>query len=308
MAFDHHLPVLCDQVIDAFAPRAEAKLVDATFGRGGHSRALLNRLGPEGRVLAIDQDPQAVEVGKALAQSDARLSIVHANFEALDQVVQQAGWLGQVDGILMDLGVSSPQLDNAQRGFSFMRDGPLDMRMDTTHGMSAATWLADVSEAELADVLWQLGEERYARAIAQAIVKARELAPIETTGQLAKIIDQSVWKKDPHKHPATRSFQAIRLHINREMDVLHTALAHSLEALKVGGRLAVISFHSLEDRIVKRFIQTYSAGNEDVYILHQPPKQPRLKRVGQAMRPDAQAVEDNIRARSATLRVAQKLA
>lgn len=307
MAYNHHIPVLCAQALKALNIEGNQRFIDATFGRGGHSGAILNALGPNAHLLGIDQDLQAASRAEELFSGAQNFSFVHANFSQLTQIVTEQGWMGQVDGILMDLGVSSPQLDDPERGFSFMRDGPLDMRMDTTRGQTAAEWLAGVPEHDLANVLWRLGEERYSRQIAAEIVKARAEKPILRTQDLVNIIEETVWKREKHKHPATRTFLAIRLKINHELDVLSKTLDQALESLAVGGRLAVISFHSLEDRIVKRFIQGHSAGNEEVHILHSIPKAPRIKRVGKAILPGKDDISENVRARSAVLRVAEKL-
>lgn len=239
-----HAPVLLDEALDALALRPDGFYVDATFGRGGHTRAILARLGEQGKLLAIDRDPQAVVAAKALLGADPRASVVHAPFSRLADAISDAG--RPADGILLDLGVSSPQLDDAGRGFSFLRDGPLDMRMDPGSAESAAAWLARASEREIATVISRLGEERFARRIAHAIVVARTEAPIATTGRLASVISQAVPTREPGKHPATRTFQALRIHVNRELEELEQVLPQAVDSLAPGGRLVVISFHSLE--------------------------------------------------------------
>ncbi len=283
--------------------------IDATFGRGGHAALMLERLGAEGRLLAIDKDPQAVEAARARFAGDGRFQIHHGSFAELAEFVASCGLTGQVAGVLMDLGVSSPQLDDARRGFSFMRDGPLDMRMDSTQGMSAAEWLAEAKEGEITKVLKVYGEERFGKRIARAIIAARAEAPIATTGQLAALIVDAVPVKERDKHPATRSFQAIRIFINGELDDLNACLDQVVDVLKRGGRLAVISFHSLEDRIVKRFMRNQARGDDFPVGLPVTADQlkPTLKMAGRAIRPSAQEVEANPRARSSVLRVAEKL-
>lgn len=304
-----HLPVLLAEVLEHLVIKPNGIYVDATFGRGGHSQALLDQLGPQGRLLAIDKDPTAVAHAKAEFGQDSRFTIEHGSFAGLQRFLEVEGCMGKVDGILFDLGVSSPQLDDAERGFSFMREGKLDMRMNTTAGIDAASWIATVSEEALAKVLWEYGEERYSRRIARSIVATRAEKPIVTTKQLAEIVSAAIpsWQKG--KHPATRSFLAIRIAINQELDDLEQGLAQSLEALSVGGRVAVISFHSLEDRLVKRFVQQHERGNDF------PPGLPvrqdmihsRLKRVGRAIKPSTREIAFNPRARSAILRIAEKL-
>ena len=287
--------------------RADGLYVDATFGRGGHSAAILARLGPDGRLLALDRDPQAVAVAQRELGSEPRFAIVRKPFSMLEETIAERGWHKRVNGILFDLGVSSPQLDDAERGFSFRQPGPLDMRMDPTRGESAADWLAHADEQEIADVLYTLGEERYARRIARAIVRARTEQSITTTTQLTAIIANAVPTRERNKDPATRSFQAIRLHVNRELDELRAALPQALAALAPGGRLAVISFHSLEDRIVKLFMRREQQGPElppDLPVRHvEVPV--RLRTVGKAVRPSEAEVRRNPRARSAVLRVAE---
>ncbi len=305
---DLHRPVLVSEVLDALRVKPNGFYIDGTFGRGGHARAVLERLGPGGRLLAFDKDPQAVAFATRRFADESRLLMRPGSFINLASVVSELGWQGKVDGILFDLGVSSPQLDDAERGFSFLKPGPLDMRMNPEAGMSASQWLAQASEREIAEVLWKYGEERYSRRIARSIVAVRETAPIATTEQLAELIAQSVPGRERHKHPATRSFQAIRIFINRELEELESALPQAVDALAPGGRLAVISFHSLEDRIVKRFIRDQQRGPQlppDLPVLPTA-YAPRLRAVGKPVYPGAQEVENNARARSAVLRVAER--
>jgi 16S rRNA (cytosine1402-N4)-methyltransferase len=305
-----HTPVLRDEVLAGLAIRPDGCYCDATFGRGGHTAAILDALGPHGRVVAIDRDPDAIRAGRRHFEGESRLTLVRGSFGPLEERVRTAGLEGELDGVLLDLGVSSPQLDEARRGFSFMQDGPLDMRMDNEAGQSAAQWLAKAGEREIADVLRELGEERFARRIARAIVSARTVAPITSTGRLAELIAAAVPTREPGKHPATRSFQAIRIHVNRELEQLETALPQAVRLLAPGGRLCVISFHSLEDRIVKRFIRREEQG-DPVYagLPNVPPHaRPRMKRVGGAIVAGDAEVAANPRARSAVLRVAERLA
>jgi len=290
--------------------RPDGRYCDATFGRGGHTAAILRALGPAGQVVAIDRDPEAVEAGRVRFARDLRLTLVRGSFGELEECVRAAGLDGELDGVLLDLGVSSPQLDEARRGFSFMQDGPLDMRMDNEAGQSAAQWLAKATEREIADVLRTLGEERFARRIARAILAARAQGPLTRTGQLAEIVAAAVPTREPGKHPATRTFQAIRIHVNRELEQLESALPQAVRLLVPGGRLCVISFHSLEDRIVKRYIRREEQG-DPVYAglpTVPPHARPRLKRVGGAIMAGEAEVQSNPRARSAVLRVAERLA
>ena len=304
-AQDSHEAVLLQEAVDALAIRADGAYVDGTFGRGGHSRLILERLGAHGRLIALDKDPQAVAVATRI--SDARFCMVHASFVELAGVLERFG-LESVDGVLLDLGVSSPQLDDAARGFSFRRDGPLDMRMDTSQGQTAAQWLETASEAEIREVIRDYGEERFAKQIAKAIVAARQGGPVVTTGQLAAIVGAAVRTREKNKDPATRTFQAVRIYLNQELAHLSLALPQILELLKPGARLAVISFHSLEDRIVKRFMR--DAARADVPIRlplrERELPQPRLRLIGKPLRPSAQEIAANPRARSATLRVAER--
>jgi 16S rRNA (cytosine1402-N4)-methyltransferase len=305
-----HLSVLLRPSVEGLNIDPAGIYLDGTFGRGGHSRLILEALGDEGRLIAVDRDPQAVACGERMSAEDPRFTIVHGSFAMLGEVAQQIGVMGQVKGILLDLGVSSPQLDQAERGFSFAKDGPLDMRMDTTQGESAAQWLARAEANEIAEVLKAYGEERHARRIARAIVEARAEAPVSTTGRLAQLISRANPSREKGKHPATRSFQAIRIHINGELEALRGCLAQVLEILAPGGRLAVISFHSLEDRIVKRFMRDQAKGDSfpPGVPVRQDQLRPRLRLVGKAIHPDAAEVEANPRARSAVLRVAERLA
>lgn len=307
--FVHQTVLLNEAVVSVLGAR-DGIYVDATFGRGGHTRHLLAQLDAGARVIGFDKDPHAIAAGEMLAAEDARFSIVHDSFASILDVMTRMGLNGQVDGVLADLGVSSPQLDDADRGFSFMNDGPLDMRMDVTRGQSAAEWITEVPEEELARVLFEFGEERYSRRIARAIVRVRAETPITRTKQLADIVAEAhpAWEK--YKHPATRSFQAIRIFINNELGDIERFLRDSLQVLRPGGRLAVISFHSLEDRLVKQFFQKEAKGDDfppglpvTVDML-----KPRLKIVGKAIDPSAEEVEANPRARSARLRVAEKIA
>jgi 16S rRNA (cytosine1402-N4)-methyltransferase len=301
----HHAPVLREEVVGALRPEVGQVMVDCTFGRGGHTRALLACLGATGRVVALDRDPDAVQVAREMA--DDRLCVVHAPFSELAAVLGERHLLGKVDGVLLDLGVSSPQLDEAHRGFSFRVDGPLDMRMDPSRGQSAAEWLATVDEAELMQVLRTLGEERFARRIARAVVRHRAVEPLTRTAQLAKLVSAACPFKERSKHPATRTFQAIRMSVNGELDELDAGLSGSLEALSPGGRLAVISFHSLEDRKVKHFMRAQHKGPELPRGLPPPPDMPLppLGRVHRPIRAGEVEVLGNPRARSAVLRIAE---
>ncbi len=283
--------------------------IDGTFGRGGHSRGILTQL-QQGRLIAMDKDPAAIEVANKLMASDARFSVHYGSFASIKDLAGQLDCLGNVDGILLDLGVSSPQLDEAQRGFSFQNDGPLDMRMDPNSGQSAAAWLAVAGEQEIAGVLKEYGEERFAKRIARAIVKARLESPIDTTKRLASIVAAANPKWEPGKDPATRSFQAIRIFINQELDDLQRCLDDVLAVLAPGGRLVVISFHSLEDRIIKRFIREQARGDQyppDLPITHVQ-LNVRMKTIGKAIKAGKAEVQANPRSRSAVLRIAEKLA
>ncbi len=287
--------------------KADGVYVDCTFGRGGHSRLILDRLGERGRLIALDKDPTAVAAGRAIG--DARFQLEHSGFEHLGEVLRKLG-AEQVDGVLLDLGVSSPQLDDEQRGFSFRFDAPLDMRMDTSSGQTAAEWLAAVDEGELAEVIHDYGEERFARQIARAIVAARQERAIHTTKQLSDIVAQSVRTREPGKNPATRTFQAIRIYINRELEELESVLPQCVDHLKPGGRMAVISFHSLEDRMVKHFMRDMAQGDKlpkSVPIRAADVPQGKLRLVGRAIYASAEEVAANPRARSAVLRVAERM-
>lgn len=304
-----HLTVLLEEAVAALVTDPDGFYVDGTFGRGGHSRLILQKLSPAGRLLVIDKDPQALTVARELAAGDGRVEVRHGSFTDTRGWCQALGVTGSVRGILLDLGVSSPQLDEAARGFSFSKDGPLDMRMDTSRGMTAEEWVNSAPEQEIADVLFEYGEERHSRRMARALIKERQQNRITGTLQLADIISRANPSWEKHKHPATRAFQAIRIFINRELEDLQQVLADSCELLCEGGRLVVISFHSLEDRLVKHFIQREEKGNDF------PPGLPvtqaqinsRLRRVGKAMKPGNAELSRNARARSAVMRVAERL-
>jgi 16S rRNA (cytosine1402-N4)-methyltransferase len=305
-----HAPVLLGEALEALAVREAGSYLDATLGRGGHAAAILSRLGSTGRLLAMDRDPEAVEAGIRRFGGDPRVVVVRGNFAYLRSVAEEAGFGSGFDGILLDLGVSSPQLDDAERGFSFLRDGPLDMRMDPDQGPSAAEWLEHADEADITRVVKEFGEERFARRVARAIVAARGRAPIRRTLQLADIVAGAVPGREPGKHPATRTFQALRIAVNDELGALEAALDQALVALRSGGRLVVISFHSLEDRRVKRFIRRHSQVAEPWRGLPRipPEARPKLAPVGKAVRADDAQVAANPRARSAVLRAAERLA
>lgn len=300
-----HISVLLHETVDALlANRNTGIYVDGTFGRGGHTRLLLSKLDENARVYAFDKDPQALEVAYQLEKEDPRFKIIHASFADLQQELNQLD-IYQVDGVMADLGVSSPQLDQADRGFSFMKDGPLDMRMDNSQGQTAAEWLVDVEEEHLANVIFQYGEERYSRRIAKAIKNA---GYIETTGQLAEIVKVAHPKWEKNKHAATRTFQAIRIEINKELEDVHTFLPQAVDVLKAHGRLAVISFHSLEDRIIKQFIQKESTLAEDNgWGLPQKVQDTRRLKKVDRIRASEDEVKANPRSRSAWLRVAERL-
>jgi 16S rRNA (cytosine1402-N4)-methyltransferase len=304
-----HQPVLVEEALSGLAVTAGGAYVDATFGRGGHSAEILERLGEQGRLLALDKDPEAVAAGRRRFEADSRFSITHAGFEDFDDVVRP--WLAgaRLTGALFDLGVSSPQLEDAERGFSFSREGPLDMRMDSSRGETAAEWLARVKQDELARVLRDYGEEPRARAIAAALVRARAETPLTTTRELANVVTKAAGRGKPGLHPATRVFQAIRIAVNRELEALETGLEQAQRLLAPGGRLAVISFHSLEDRIVKRFMARAARGDPRYAGLPTMPAsaRPTLKLCGRLIRPSAEEIARNPRSRSARLRVAEKL-
>lgn len=304
-----HQTVLRDEAVTALLTDRDGFYVDCTFGRGGHSAELLRRLDAGARLLALDLDPEACAAAAALAAEDPRLEIVQGSFAELPALLDARGRRGRVAGILLDLGVSSPQLDDAARGFSFLRDGPLDMRMDPQQGESAAAWLARARETEIAAVLRDYGEERHARRIARAIVSARARAPLERTAQLAEVIAAAHPAWQPGRHPATLSFQAIRIQVNRELEALRALLAEVIELLQVGGRLVVISFHSLEDRLVKRFIRDAEHPRVPRGLPIEESRLPRrLRGLGRAQRASATELATNPRARSAVLRAAEKLA
>lgn len=304
-----HTTVLLTEAVAALAIKPDGLYIDGTYGRGGHSAKILEQLGSKGCLLAIDKDPAAIQHAREVHQADARFQIWQGSFRNFPLALAELELGTQVDGVLLDLGVSSPQLDEAERGFSFMRDGALDMRMDPSVGLSAQEWLLQADEKEIAQVLWLYGEERFSRQIARAIVKARAVQDLDSTLKLADLIAKAIPKREPGKHPATRSFQAIRIKVNQELEDLEAGLAASLKHLKPDGRLAVISFHSLEDRMVKHFMREHSS-------LPRLPKGlpiqaleliPPLRLVGKGLRPSEAEVEMNVRARSATLRVAEKV-
>ena len=303
-----HITVLLNEAVDALAVREDGIYVDGTFGRGGHSRLILSRLGSQGRLIVFDKDPQAIEAAQKLAEQDGRVTVVHDGFSSFQTTLDKLG-IEEIDGALFDLGISSPQIDDGARGFSFRFDAPLDMRMDPTRGMSAAEWIATASEQDLHEVIKNYGEERFSRQIARAIVAQRAESPIDTTRKLAQLVAQNVRTRERGQDPATRTFQAVRIFINRELEEVEAVLPQVMGRLKQGGRLAVIAFHSLEDRIVKQFVKKYS----------QHPPLPRwaavkeadlplppLKAVGKAIKPGVEETASNPRARSAVLRVAER--
>jgi|TARA_B110000114_G_scaffold61747_1_gene65643 16S rRNA (cytosine1402-N4)-methyltransferase len=305
-----HTTVLLHEAVDALVIDPDGFYVDGTFGRGGHTAELLSKLSPQGSVVAIDKDPQAIAEGQVRFSEDTRLQLVHGTFADLSEIVAQMGKTGELSGVLLDLGVSSPQIDQAERGFSFMRDGPLDMRMDTSKGLSAAEWIASADEQEIARVIKEYGEERFARRMASAVVKEREKTPITRTVQLAGILAAAhpAWERG--RHPATKAFQAIRIFINRELDDLEALLAQIIDTLKVGGRLVVISFHSLEDRRVKRFIRDQEQGIKlpKNLPIRDVDRGVRLIKVGKAVKPAVSEVDANVRSRSAVMRTAERVA
>ena len=303
-----HITVLLNEAVDALAVREDGIYVDGTFGRGGHSRLILSRLGSQGRLIVFDKDPQAIEAAQKLAEQDGRVTVVHDGFSSFQTTLDKLG-IEEIDGALFDLGISSPQIDDSARGFSFRFDAPLDMRMDPTRGMSAAEWIATASEQDLHEVIKNYGEERFSRQIARAIVVQRAENPIDTTRKLAQLVAQNVRTRERGQDPATRTFQAVRIFINRELEEVEAVLPQVMDRLKQGGRLAVIAFHSLEDRIVKQFVKKYS----------QHPPLPRwaavkeadlplppLKAVGKAIKPGVEETASNPRARSAVLRIAER--
>lgn len=304
-----HTSVLLQECLDGLAIKPDGIYIDATFGRGGHSGEILSLLGEQGRLIAFDRDPQAIEAAKRFAD-DKRFTIVHSPFADMAEVIESMSLTGEIDGVLMDLGVSSPQLDDAERGFSFLRDGPLDMRMDTSRGQSAAEWLAEADEQDITQVIKEFGEEKFGKRIAHAIVNERKVNPITRTSELVRIIDQAMPVKDKFKHPATRTFQGIRIYINAELEQLRVGLKAATAILKPKGRMAVISFHSLEDRLVKRFMKEQSKGKAVPHGL--PLTQQEidadkvLSLIGKAIKPGEDELAVNVRSRSAVLRVAEK--
>ncbi|MCJ0975546.1 16S rRNA (cytosine(1402)-N(4))-methyltransferase RsmH [Pseudomonas sp. PS1] len=306
-----HVTVLLDEAVAALVVRADGRYVDGTFGRGGHSRLLLRQLGPDGQVLGFDKDPLAIATGQALAAEDGRFVVVQRSFAELGEELGQRGWAGTLSGVLLDLGVSSPQLDDPERGFSFLNDGPLDMRMDPARGVSAADWIATATEDEIARVFKDYGEERFSKRMARAVVQRRTERPFERTADLAQVLTDAnpAWEKG--KNPATRAFQGLRIFINNELGDLEAGLNAALDALDVGGRLVVISFHSLEDRIVKQFMRRHAKGEADKLPRDLPviPEKfvPRLKLLGKPQYASAEEVKANPRSRSAVMRVAEKL-
>lgn len=304
-----HFSVLLAESVEALINNENGAYIDGTFGRGGHSRAILEKLGPAGRLIAFDKDPQAVSAGEALQQEDPRFAIEHRSFVHLADVAAREGLTGRVDGILLDLGVSSPQLDQADRGFSFLSDGPLDMRMDSSKGISAAEWINSAPESEIVRVLKEYGEERFARRMARAIIARRIEKPFARTKELADLITEANPKWEREKHPATRAFQAIRIEVNSELTDLEQVLVKALDALKPGGRLVVISFHSLEDRIVKRFFKNQARGKQfprGIPVTEDMLEQ-TLALVGKPIKAGEQELMLNRRSRSAVMRVAEKL-
>lgn len=302
-----HVPVLLNEVLAALAVRPDGVYIDATFGRGGHAEAILAHLNDQGRLLTLDRDPRAVEEAHKRFMQDGRVTIVHSAFSALGETVARYGLDGRVHGVLFDLGVSSPQLDDPARGFSFRFDAPLDMRMDTTRGESAAQWLMDAEEEEIARVIYEYGEERFSRRIARAIVQERMREPITTTARLASIVRAAVRTRERGQHPATRTFQALRIYVNGELDEITQALPQALRVLAPGGRLAVISFHSLEDRIVKTFMRAQEKGPDYPPELPVVPHfTPRLRAIGRAVRASDSEIARNPRSRSAVLRVGER--
>lgn len=306
-----HITVLLEEAVEALAVRADGCYLDGTFGRGGHSRLVLSHLGAEGQLLGFDKDPQAIATGQTLAAEDGRFVIVQRSFAELGYEIAERGLQGKVSGILMDLGVSSPQLDDPERGFSFMNDGPLDMRMNPALGVSAAEFVASAPAEELARVFKEYGEERFARRMANAVVERRQVRPFERTADLAEVLKVAnpAWEKG--KHPATRAFQGLRIHVNNELGDLEAGLEAAMDALEIGGRLVVISFHSLEDRIVKLFMRKLVKGEADNLPRNLPVQakifEPRVRLVGKAQFASEAETRANPRSRSAVMRVAEKL-
>lgn len=304
-----HTTVLLNEAVDGLEIKPDGIYIDGTFGRGGHSELILKRLNEKGRLYAIDKDPEAIKVGLELQEKDPRVTIHQGSFTTMRALAEQEQIAGQVDGILLDLGVSSPQLDDAERGFSFLREGPLDMRMDTTQGETAADWLNRAELQDIADVIKRYGEEKFAKRIATAIVERRVEKPLTTTLELAELIEEATPVKDKFKHPATRSFQAIRIYINQELIELEDVLEQGLDILSTKGRLSIISFHSLEDRIVKRFMRKKSKGDDypSDFPIQDHLLNKELKIVGKAIKPSKEEIAVNSRSRSAVLRVGEKL-
>lgn len=305
-----HVTVLLHEAVDSLAVKPDGVYVDGTFGRGGHSRLILSKLGVNGRLVVFDKDPQAIAVARRLAEADKRVQVVHGGFSGFQVALKELG-IESVDGALFDLGVSSPQIDDAERGFSFRYDAPLDMRMDTTRGQTAAQWLAEAGEEEIREVIRDYGEERFNSQIARAIVQQRQERPILTTGQLAQLAAQAVRTRERGQDPATRTFQAIRIFINRELEEISAVLPQAAGYLKTGGRLAVIAFHSLEDRIVKQFIRRHSRPAplpKWVMVRESERPEPPLREIGKAQQASAAETAANPRARSAVLRVAERTA
>ncbi|WP_397453820.1 16S rRNA (cytosine(1402)-N(4))-methyltransferase RsmH [Pseudomonas sp. NA-150] len=306
-----HITVLLEEAVEALAVRSDGCYLDGTFGRGGHSRLILKHLGPDGRLLGFDKDPQAIATGQALAAEDGRFVVVQRSFAELGSEVEIQGLAGKVNGILLDLGVSSPQLDDPERGFSFMNDGPLDMRMDPSRGVSAAEFIATAPAEEIARVFKEYGEERFAKRMANAVVERRQVKPFERTADLAEVLKVAnpAWEKG--KNPATRAFQGLRIHVNNELGDLEAGLEAALEALEIGGRLVVISFHSLEDRIVKLFMRKLAKGEADNLPRNLPIQfkafDPKIKVLGKAQFASDEETKANPRSRSAVMRVAEKL-
>ena len=303
-----HITVLLNEAVDALAIREDGIYVDGTFGRGGHSRLILSRLGSQGRLIVFDKDPQAIEAAQKLAEQDGRVTVVHDGFSSFQTTLDKLG-IEEIDGALFDLGISSPQIDDGARGFSFRFDAPLDMRMDPTRGMSAAEWIATASEQDLHEVIKNYGEERFSRQIARAIVAQRTESPIDTTRKLAQLVAQNVRTRERGQDPATRTFQAVRIFINRELEEVEAVLPQVMRRLKQGGRLAVIAFHSLEDRIVKQFVKKYSQHPplpRWAVVKEADLPLPPLKAVGKAIKPGVEETASNPRARSAVLRVAER--
>ncbi len=303
-----HITVLLNEAVDALAIREDGIYVDGTFGRGGHSRLILSRLGSQGRLIVFDKDPQAIEAAQKLAEQDGRVTVVHDGFSSFQTTLDKLG-IEEIDGALFDLGISSPQIDDGARGFSFRFDAPLDMRMDPTRGMSAAEWIATASEQDLHEVIKNYGEERFSRQIARAIVAQRTESPIDTTRKLAQLVAQNVRTRERGQDPATRTFQAVRIFINRELEEVEAVLPQVMGRLKQGGRLAVIAFHSLEDRIVKQFVKKYSQHPplpRWAVVKEADLPLPPLKAVGKAIKPGVEETASNPRARSAVLRVAER--